>query len=91
MSMHMSCKVTLVYNIYLLKVSGDTHLQVESPVGGNTFIMSRNELKGQMVILDKNMQWRYKRLFSSNSTFYKQNIRTQLCKFSICMLETNSK
>lgn len=58
MSMYMSCKVILVYKIYLSKVSHDTHLQVESPIGGNILIMYRNELKGQMVILNTNMQWR---------------------------------
>lgn len=71
--MYMSCKGMFtckhctvssnVYNIYLLQASHDPHLQVESPVGGNIFIISRNELKGQMVILNTNIQWRYKRLF----------------------------
>lgn len=53
-----------------------TYQQLVSLVGGNIFAyMSRNELKGQVVILNINMQSKYKRLFYTNLTFYKQNIR----------------
>lgn len=53
-----------------------TYQQLVSLVGGNIFAyMSRNELKGQVVILNINMQSKYKRLFYTNLTFSKQNIR----------------